>query len=372
MKKEAKFKVGEIVHITDFCSLMEAIKLYPFLMGIEEMQAICGAQYTVYKVISCANVFWYEIGQFGYNVINVPEEFLIDHNAYCERENIKTKVHEAGGFTADDFIGAGRKVNSIIRGVDEQSRRAYLERKQIREGATINRLLREVKEEMKRIDEEYWELPTKYSCTKDKLKFLSGMFVGIAMEDGKPIQDENSSKEISGNVGKFTFEEEAELLLNDINSWSENREVGILLTVFIPSICHYYSILSKNIKESNRSYISLALKNIAFRAAALVALRRRHPLKSPDFNSVITEMIDLHCKKNADYGNSFDKSLDEDDLLVAKIRIGDKVNRFLTLNSNKTQEAKVSDESIEDTLIDLANYCLMTIVWMKNNNPNKK
>lgn len=170
----------------------------------------------------------------------------------------------------------------------------------------------------------------------------------------------------------YTFEEEAELLLNDINSRSENIEVKSPETVFIPNVCHYYNILSKNIKESNRSYISLALKNIAFKAVNLVAFRRRQYLKSLDFNSVITEMIDLHRRKNADYGNSFDKSLDEDGLLVAKIRIGDKVNRFLTLTSNETQEAKVSDESIQDTLIDLANYCLMTIVWMKNNNPTKK
>lgn len=170
----------------------------------------------------------------------------------------------------------------------------------------------------------------------------------------------------------FTFEEEAELLLNDINSCSGNIEVKWPEAVSTHLICRSYYILSESIRESNCSFIRFALKDIAFRVITLLASRRRQPLKSPDFNSVITEMIDLHRRKNADYGSSFDKSLDEDGLLVAKIRIGDKVNRFLTLTSNETQEAKVSDESIQDTLIDLANYCLMTIVWMKNNNPNKK
>src|SRR5699024_10866424 len=42
------------------------------------------------------------------------------------------------------------------------------------------------------------------------------------------------------------------------------------------------------------------------------------------FNSVTKNMVALYSRKNRDYGNSFDKSLDEDGLLVAKIRLGDK------------------------------------------------
>jgi hypothetical protein len=69
----------------------------------------------------------------------------------------------------------------------------------------------------------------------------------------------------------------------------------------------------------------------------------------------------LYAKKNADYGDSFDKSLDEDGLLVAKIRLGDKFNRFSQLIKNP---AKVKDESIRDTLIDLSTYAKMTIMWL--------
>lgn len=80
-------------------------------------------------------------------------------------------------------------------------------------------------------------------------------------------------------------------------------------------------------------------------------------------------MIETYRKKNHDYGNSFDKSLDEDGLLVAKIRIGDKINRYNTL---KESEAKVNDESIYDTLLDLANYCIMTIMWIDLNYKKNK
>lgn len=82
-------------------------------------------------------------------------------------------------------------------------------------------------------------------------------------------------------------------------------------------------------------------------------------------NEVHDQMTDICVRKNADYGNSFDKSLDEDGLLVAKIRLGDKLSRFSTLIKN---DAQVKDESIRDTLIDLANYAVLTIMWMDDKN----
>lgn len=89
-------------------------------------------------------------------------------------------------------------------------------------------------------------------------------------------------------------------------------------------------------------------------------------MKTTDkFNLVTDEMAELYARKNKDYGNSFDRSLDEDGLLVTKIRLSDKINRFSTLIKN---DALVKDESIRDTLIDLANYAVMTIMWLDAGN----
>ena len=82
------------------------------------------------------------------------------------------------------------------------------------------------------------------------------------------------------------------------------------------------------------------------------------------FKKLTAEMADLYEEKNRNYGNSFDKSLDEDGLLVSKIRLGDKFNRFNSLL--KQQSNGTSDESIKDTLIDLANYAIMSVMWMEN------
>ena len=79
------------------------------------------------------------------------------------------------------------------------------------------------------------------------------------------------------------------------------------------------------------------------------------------FKSIQDEGLKLYTKKNHDYGDAFDKSLDEDGLVVAKIRLKDKIRRFETL----LKEDALVHESIEDTLLDLANYAIMTISWLQ-------
>ena len=86
------------------------------------------------------------------------------------------------------------------------------------------------------------------------------------------------------------------------------------------------------------------------------------------FKAITEEMVKLYEVKNKNYGNSFDKSLDEDGLLVSKIRLGDKFGRFSSLL--KANSIGTKEESIEDTLIDLANYAVMTLKWMRNKKQN--
>ena len=79
---------------------------------------------------------------------------------------------------------------------------------------------------------------------------------------------------------------------------------------------------------------------------------------------ICEELNTLYAKKNHDYGDSFHISFVEEGMAMARIRLGDKLNRFKTLSRNSKQE--VTDESIRDTLIDLANYAIMTILEMEN------
>lgn len=68
-------------------------------------------------------------------------------------------------------------------------------------------------------------------------------------------------------------------------------------------------------------------------------------------------------KKNHDYGDSFGQSFRDYGLLAGLIRMEDKFNRLKTLARGAGQE--VVDESITDTLRDLANYAIMTLLEME-------
>lgn len=76
--------------------------------------------------------------------------------------------------------------------------------------------------------------------------------------------------------------------------------------------------------------------------------------------AITVELNQLYEKKNKDYGDSFHISFVEEGMAMARIRLSDKLSRFKTLTKGNKQEVK--DESIRDTLIDLANYAIMTVM----------
>lgn len=72
-------------------------------------------------------------------------------------------------------------------------------------------------------------------------------------------------------------------------------------------------------------------------------------------------LTDLYERKNRDYDDSFGKSYKEYGMAMPCIRLEDKLNRLKALTV-KNQSQEVLDESTMDTLYDLANYAIMTII----------
>lgn len=70
------------------------------------------------------------------------------------------------------------------------------------------------------------------------------------------------------------------------------------------------------------------------------------------------------CKKNSDYGNSFEESLDKHGIVASVVRMGDKMNRLEALTDDSRKQ-QVGSESLLDTLEDLSNYSAMTACWLK-------
>ena len=76
------------------------------------------------------------------------------------------------------------------------------------------------------------------------------------------------------------------------------------------------------------------------------------------------QIAETYRRKNADYGDSFGISVRKYGIIAALTRMSDKWNRLenLILNREKGNVGYVADESVLDTLCDMATYCLMTVM----------
>jgi hypothetical protein len=106
-------------------------------------------------------------------------------------------------------------------------------------------------------------------------------------------------------------------------------------------------------KESSRNYV-VALSSLANMAIEAICEEQQKEL-----SEVFHKMNDTYARKNKDYGDSFAQMRKQFDNAIL-IRLYDKCSRLNTLLSGNVAEVK--DESIIDTLYDLANYCIMEIV----------
>ena len=82
------------------------------------------------------------------------------------------------------------------------------------------------------------------------------------------------------------------------------------------------------------------------------------------FKQIAEDITALYKKKDRAYGNSFGETYEKLGIISAVTRISDKYNRLCNLAVNK--DIDNLGESLEDTLKDMAAYCIMTIIAMKN------
>lgn len=80
---------------------------------------------------------------------------------------------------------------------------------------------------------------------------------------------------------------------------------------------------------------------------------------------ILQEIHDTYRKKNSDYGGSFTNLYRKFGLVSPVIKLYDKLTR---LESLINKDIEVVDESIEDTLLDMANYAIMTALEMRIDN----
>jgi len=79
---------------------------------------------------------------------------------------------------------------------------------------------------------------------------------------------------------------------------------------------------------------------------------------------LLDNLHNLYIAKNHDYGDSVHDTYEKYGLTSFLVRMEDKLNRVRTLNKN-INNIQVPTEKIEDTLLDLANYAILAVLELK-------
>jgi hypothetical protein len=97
------------------------------------------------------------------------------------------------------------------------------------------------------------------------------------------------------------------------------------------------------------------------RAHAMVDAHKAAPISDQtlEFARVLIAMRELYLRKNAAYGPD---AIGDTELYGIAVRMNDKIKRVLHIT--RTENAR-DDETLEDTMLDLAVYAAIAVVWMR-------
>lgn len=143
--------------------------------------------------------------------------------------------------------------------------------------------------------------------------------------------------------------------------YKETLGAGLCITPAHIKIDNLYQGYEKTHEEVK---LSDGLKEMASNKEKEYSHGKTKGIESDTFESVLDEMRDLHAKKNKDYGDAFHKSFEEFGVTAGVVRLNDKMERVKSLVKNG--KAEVKDESLMDTLKDMASYAVMLYVELKN------
>lgn len=83
--------------------------------------------------------------------------------------------------------------------------------------------------------------------------------------------------------------------------------------------------------------------------------------KNKEFQRITGEMLKLYSSKNELYGDSFNQLMHELGLIAGVVPLDNKLRRIKSIVKGK----EVKFESLEDSLMDLANYSILMLIHLK-------
>ena len=140
-------------------------------------------------------------------------------------------------------------------------------------------------------------------------------------------------------------------------TWISYESISKDITIYTPE--NYPVAFSKILGPNIRGTV---ISNEIVNAIETQSTKEKDVNKSNHgYDAVLKEMKDTYDRKNSDYGNSFEKALDEFGIIPGIGQIYHKFERVKKMV--KSPNAKVN-ESMRDSLLDMCNYIAMTVAWM--------
>ena len=87
------------------------------------------------------------------------------------------------------------------------------------------------------------------------------------------------------------------------------------------------------------------------------------------YGSLLDKLFTTYKAKNSDYGNAFAEMFDELGIDYAYGKLREKMNRIKVLRNKSNM---VENEGLEDALLDMAGYAILTLVELKKRKGNGK
>lgn len=85
--------------------------------------------------------------------------------------------------------------------------------------------------------------------------------------------------------------------------------------------------------------------------------------KEEKFSQITSELLETYKAKNKDYGDSFAKLFEEYGMAYSIIHLQEKINRIKSLQKKSNE---VKGETYVDSLKDLANYAILTLIELES------
>lgn len=224
-------------------------------------------------------------------------------------------------------------------------------------------------------------------------------FVAISIKDfrelGKPIDLEHDEEELLKAVEKACLEDDGSSLEDYVEGLDRNVDYVLRTKVFTEKFCKEYGFrrIEDYIKEvmkgerdfkitcdkwvmeceKNLPKVKKDLENIiSNKMVGKSYYAEERPLISKDivrFGMITKKMRDMYERKNNDYGNSFKDLYKECGMTYAYGHLSEKLARIKQLMKD---EAKVKGESMKDSLYDLANYAILSIMELEREDNDKR